>query len=56
MSETKTENKGINFLCGEKKTKNINILGMGTGTGTAITKGKTPVPICSPKLSPVGWG
>ena len=24
--------------------------------GTAITKGKTPVPVCSPKLSPVGQG
>ena len=24
--------------------------------GTAITKGKTPVPVCSPKLSPVGRG
>ena len=24
--------------------------------GTAITKGKTPVAVCSPKLSPVGWG
>ena len=24
--------------------------------GTAITKGKTPVPLCSPKLSPVGRG
>ena len=23
---------------------------------TAITKGKTPVPVCSPKLSPVGRG
>ena len=23
---------------------------------TAITKGKTPVPVCSPKLSPVGQG
>ena len=25
-------------------------------TNTAITKGKTPVPVCSPKLSPVGRG
>jgi len=24
--------------------------------GTAITKGKTPVPVFSPKLIPVGWG
>ena len=24
--------------------------------GTAITKGETPVPVCSPKLSPVGRG
>ena len=24
--------------------------------GTAITKGKTPVPVCSPKLSPAGRG
>ena len=24
--------------------------------GTAITKGKTLVPVCSPKLSPVGRG
>ena len=23
---------------------------------TAITKGKTPVPVCSPKLNPVGRG
>ena len=23
---------------------------------TAMTKGKTPVPVCSPKLSPVGRG
>ena len=24
--------------------------------GTAINKGKTPVPVCSRKLGPVGWG
>mgnify|MGYP000002373741 CR=1 FL=1 len=24
--------------------------------GTAVTKGKTPVPVCSPKLSSVGQG
>ena len=23
---------------------------------TAVTEGKTPVPVCSPKLSPVGRG
>ena len=31
----------------------IKVLGNG---GTAITKGKTPVPVCSPELSPVGRG
>ena len=24
--------------------------------GRTVTKGKTPVPVCSPKLSAVGWG
>ena len=24
--------------------------------GAAVTKGKTPVPVCSPKLNPVGRG
>ena len=38
------------FECSKPKKKNSCSRCM------AITEGKTPVPVCSPKLSPVGWG
>ena len=34
--------------------KILNKMNTAQQLGTAITKGKTPVPVCSPKLSPVG--
>ena len=47
----------LKLLKNTSQTQNEVIVPVPFGRGTAITKGKTPVPVCSPKLSPVerGW-
>ena len=45
------------FLYSELQSPNPTLCGHGCHVcGTAITKGKTPIPVCSPKLNPVGRG